>query len=189
MGNDPNSVSVNSFSTSTGMNAPVTTNIGQGAVGGSASAITIVGGPHHGTATLSNGSLVYTPNPGFYGTDTIHYQLCDAYCGLVCADGRLIINIDVDMLVPGGISPNGDGVHDVLYIKGLEKYGDNELFIFNRWGNVVYSAKPYKNDWSGQTSANGVLSGSEVLEGTYFYLLKLGDGEKPLKGSIEVKRK
>jgi len=35
--------------------------------------------PLHGTATvLENGLIQYTPNPGYYGTDVLTYQVCDS---------------------------------------------------------------------------------------------------------------
>jgi LPXTG-site transpeptidase (sortase) family protein len=42
----------------------------------------IVGYPDHGTAQI--GSIIYTPDPGFYGTDVVTYRACDdlGYCVL-----------------------------------------------------------------------------------------------------------
>lgn len=65
--------------------------------------------------------------------------------------------------VPNVFTPNGDGVNDVFAITGLEDYPDNEITIFNRWGNTVYQKKGYLSDWTG----NG------LNEGTYFYLLQI----------------
>ncbi|MFT5918910.1 MAG: hypothetical protein ACI9FU_000712, partial [Granulosicoccus sp.] len=46
-------------------------------------------------------------------------------------------------------TPNGDGKNETFFIKNLDLYEDCMLRIFNRWGNEVYSAKPYLNDWDG----------------------------------------
>lgn len=35
--------------------------------------------PNNGTVTIENGKLVYTPNDGFVGTDTISYRVADAF--------------------------------------------------------------------------------------------------------------
>ena len=68
----------------------------------------------------------------------------------ICADTFFFtISAHNDIFIPNGISPNGDGINDALMIKGLELYPDNEIAIFNRWGNQVYSASPYTNDWDG----------------------------------------
>ena len=61
------------------------------------------------------------------------------------------------------ITPNEDGVNDFLSFEYLSFYPDNEIFIFNRWGNELFRQKNYQNNWSG----------SEYDEGTYFYLLKI----------------
>jgi gliding motility-associated-like protein len=189
---DPQALSVTlmSYSVNTNVNVPVTSTISTGALPFTPSLITITQGPAHGSATISNGVIVYTPNTNYDGTDTVYYSMCDNYCSTVCASAKLVITIESDVVVPGLISPNLDGVHDVLYIRGLSKYTNPELVIFNRWGNVVFSAKPYNNDWSGQSSSGGgKITGSEVLEGTYFYLLTPEEGKKAIKGFFEVKRK
>jgi len=41
--------------------------------------ITVVGNPPHGTATLTpDGVITYTPDPGYAGTDTFFYTICDS---------------------------------------------------------------------------------------------------------------
>ena len=41
------------------------------------------------------------------------------------------------------ITPNGDGVHDIFTITGLDARPDNELHIFNRWGVLVFDTEGY----------------------------------------------
>ena len=60
-------------------------------------------------------------------------------------------------------SPNGDGINDTWVIGNLTLYPENELVVLNRWGNEVYTQKTYNNDWDG----------SQLLDGTYFYILKV----------------
>lgn len=76
------------------------------------------------------------------------------------------IDVDSELLIPNLFTPNGDGVNDQFVIKGLLQYDQSELLIINRWGNRVYHAKPYQNNWDG-----GSLS-----DGTYFYILTLTKG-------------
>ncbi|MBS1547058.1 MAG: HYR domain-containing protein, partial [Bacteroidetes bacterium] len=80
------------------------------------------------------------------------------------------------LVIPAGFSPNGDGIADNWVIQGLEYYPDNDVVIFNRWGNLLYQAAPYLNDWHGQVSAKGALPG-DLPAGTYFYRLSLGNGD------------
>lgn len=68
-----------------------------------------------------------------------------------------------NITIPNVFTPNGDGMNDTFVIPGLEFFEANELTMFNRWGSTVYDKKGYKNDWDG----------SQLNEGTYFYLLKI----------------
>ncbi len=56
----------------------------------------------------------------------------------------------------------------------------------NRHGQKVYEAAPYKNDWDGKTMFG--VEGEDLPEGTYFYILKLGTNEEPMKGYVYIKR-
>ena len=91
-----------------------------------------------------------------------------------------------DMLaMPNGFSPNGDGTNDNFVVMGIEAYLDNELMIYNRWGNIVYKKAGYQNEW------NGDNTGGEALpDGTYFAILKViaGDEEIILKGYVDLRR-
>ena len=71
------------------------------------------------------------------------------------------------------ITPNGDGSNDFWIIDNFDadRYPDNEVLIFNRWGDLVYEAHPYDNEWRGQLFDTG----EEVPDGTYFYILKLNE--------------
>lgn len=74
----------------------------------------------------------------------------------------------VDSIVihlPNIITPNNDGFNDKLVFGGLELYPQNELIVFNRWNNNVFERRGYSNDWDG----------SELNEGTYFYVLRVKD--------------
>lgn len=94
------------------------------------------------------------------------------------------------LTVPSGISPNGDGMNDVLVIKDLVKYPDNEIVIFNRWGDLVFRAKPYKNNWDGKNHSSNQFLSDELPDGIYFYHIKLFGAKQPtVKGTIVLKRK
>ncbi len=89
----------------------------------------------------------------------------------------------------GGFTP-GSGQFGTWIINGIEQYPDNTVQVFNRWGNLVYETEGYNNTdnaWTG--AANGkLLIGTDVPDGTYFYLIDLGDGSKPLSGYVIIKR-
>lgn len=110
--------------------------------------------------------------------------------GCVNSD-TLYLSVTHELKIPSAFSPNNDGWNDVFKILELEAFDNSELTIFNRWGDVVYSAIPYQNDWVGQSNSMSLRVGENVVDGTYFYSLKLTRGaeEKIYKGSVELKRK
>lgn len=85
------------------------------------------------------------------------------------------------------VSPNGDGVNDLLQVDGLQAYPENELKVMNRNGEVVYQAKNYG---AGAKGFDGHDSKGQLqLPGTYFYLLEYTDGKslKRLTGYLILK--
>ncbi|CAL2106343.1 Gliding motility-associated C-terminal domain-containing protein [Tenacibaculum sp. 190524A02b] len=88
-------------------------------------------------------------------------------------------------------TPNGDNVNQTLVFEGLEQYKNNNLEIFNRWGNIVYETDNYKNNWEGKSNGRVTVDGDNNLPvGTYFYVLKLGNDSlsKTQKGWVYIQR-
>ncbi|MFK7983833.1 MAG: gliding motility-associated C-terminal domain-containing protein [Saprospiraceae bacterium] len=90
--------------------------------------------------------------------------------------------------IPRLITPNGDGLNEQFIFDDLANnptlFEKNEIIIFNRWGDVVFQAKPYQNDWYGQNNTGGVLP-----QGTYYYMFKLDLNEgKVIKADITIVR-
>lgn len=82
-------------------------------------------------------------------------------------------------------SPNADGLNDTYIIDGIEKYADNHVYFFNRWGQLVWNAAKYDNVkvvWDGKDN-NGVA----LTSGTYFYVIEI-KGRKVQKGWVEITR-
>ncbi|MES2589183.1 MAG: gliding motility-associated C-terminal domain-containing protein [Bacteroidota bacterium] len=95
-----------------------------------------------------------------------------------------------DLIFASFFSPNGDGHNDTFFIENLKEYPINKLFVFNRWGEVIYQAEPYKNDWDGTMNTPGQLFGNKVPEGMYFYRFEfiIGDFLTQNSGKIILKR-
>ncbi len=142
-----------------------------------------------GTVNISaNGDFSYTPNKGYKGEDKFIYRVCDDGDPLKCAEANVFITIvQSELFVPKGFSPDGDGENDEFIIYGAEKYNVS-LTIFNRWGNIVYENKSYKNEWTGIAN-QGIVIGEKLPDGTYFYMVDLNNGEKPQTNYLIIKRK
>ena len=95
------------------------------------------------------------------------------------------VTLEADLIFPNVITPNGDGVNDVFAIGNLntsmkdldpDRYRNNELTIYDRWGKQVYHAENYDTfmDMTGERGTgiiigDQVFDGSKVTDGSYFY--------------------
>lgn len=84
------------------------------------------------------------------------------------------------LVVYNEFSPNGDGVNDYFKIDCISRYPNNTLQVYNRWGNIVFQTRSYKNDWDGTPNGRAMVQPEDQLPvGTYYYVLDLGDGSEP----------
>jgi gliding motility-associated-like protein len=86
------------------------------------------------------------------------------------------------------VTPNDDGINDTWIIKGIERYLNNNVTIFNRYGDLVYEEEGYDNSnkvWNGKSN-KGVFSGTSLPDGSYFYMVKVGKETKT--GYVVIKR-
>jgi gliding motility-associated-like protein len=151
--------------------------------------VTLCANPYHGTVVINNGgTLTYTPYSGFSGSDSICYTLCDAGIPKLCDEAMVYIEVLAaataeDLIISKTLTPNGDGCNDVWVIDGIEKFPDNKVKIFNRWGDKIYEGAHYNNI---NVSWNGTYRNNEFLpDGTYFYILEI-KGSKTVKGWIYI---
>jgi len=95
----------------------------------------------------------------------------------------VIITVIPNIKFPDGISPNGDGKNDVWIIDFIEEYPDNVVEIYNRWGELLFHADGYQQDW------DGTYEGKELPIGTYYYIIDLNDESvKPFTGPLTILR-
>jgi gliding motility-associated-like protein len=87
----------------------------------------------------------------------------------------------VEITIPNSFSPNGDGVNDVFFIRGLPE--NSTLIIFNRAGRKLFESLSYKNDWDGKDRA-----GNALASGTYWYVLSVFGNPEEQKGFVYLKR-
>ena len=102
----------------------------------------------------------------------------------ICCDTAYVkITVKPDCNVPDVLTPNGDGMNDVLYIDCIDKYPRNEVYVYNRWGTEVFSDIDYQNDWG------GTYNGSLLPDGTYYFIVINRDtGEDLIHGYITIHR-
>jgi gliding motility-associated-like protein len=85
--------------------------------------------------------------------------------------------------IPTIITPNNDGVNDTWQIKNIDLFPNAEVFVFTRWGKLVFHTKNLAaNPW------NGTFEGTLLPTDSYHYVLHLNDGSKPRSGVISIIR-
>jgi gliding motility-associated-like protein len=148
--------------------------------------------PLHGTVVLSaNGDFTYQPVVDFIGTDSFIYQICNSLTPPLCSIATVTIviakNDSCKVFVPNVFTPNGDGIHDYLQIRCLYNYENPEIQVFNRNGNLIFKKDHYGDTdfwgsvdqafWTGRSQHKWNVGNDELPVGTYYYILKLGNGE------------
>ncbi len=85
--------------------------------------------------------------------------------------------------IPSIITPNGDGKNDVWRIENIQLYSNATIEIYTRWGKLVY-----RSDNGNQEPWDGTFKGKELPMDSYHYIIVLGDGSKPIIGSVTIVR-
>jgi gliding motility-associated-like protein len=156
--------------------------------------IELLGEPEIGRINaITGGQFVYSVAEGAFGESRVTYRLCSLECPDDCSEATLFIRVEQEKItstdVPNAITPNEDGVNDrfvfdILDVNPPDRFPDNELIVFNRWGDIVFQQQNYDNSWGGVNQ-----SGEPLPSGTYYYILRLDleDGYI-LRGDISIIR-
>jgi len=67
-------------------------------------------------------------------------------------------------------------------ITALQAYPGCTVSIFSRAGALVYNSINYPKAW------DGTYNGKKLPEGTYYYVIDLKNGKKPLSGPVTILR-
>lgn len=130
--------------------------------------------------SLLNGSASEHPvTVAMTGDATFILRVTDILTGCSSSDSVTIRvkqkeNEEDCIVIHNVITPNGDDVNDTWIIDCIEDFPDNNVEIFNRWGDKVNTFENYDNAnrvWKG-TNYKGEL----LPDGTYFYVLKIKNG-------------
>ena len=117
--------------------------------------------------------------PGWYRVTVTDANGCEEMDQIEIEQSNEITCIKEHMTV----TPNGDGKNDLLNLSCIHTL-QNEIEIFDRWGNVIYTARDYDGTW------NMRKDGQDIPTGGYYYILSvvLPDGKKTMKGSLTIIR-
>ncbi|WP_299255856.1 gliding motility-associated C-terminal domain-containing protein [uncultured Aquimarina sp.] len=134
---------------------------------------------------LGNTNVIGDLNNGEISSDVI---TPDDYEVLTFGSSNRLFDGDLEIFT--AVSPNGDGMNDTFKIQGLSKFPDNELFIYNRWGILVFQKEAYHENQNFEGISEGratISKESELPEGTYYYVLNI-TGVKDRAGYLYINR-
>lgn len=98
------------------------------------------------------------------GVNLFLWVVSNEFCPGVADEVEIFVD---DHVIPTVITPNGDGKNDYFLVRGIDSSRESELTVLNRWGEVLFNASPYLNNWNGIDQ-----NGNELPEGTYYIILK-----------------
>ena len=107
-----------------------------------------------------------------------------------CTDTTSVYLEFIPAITPNeGFTPNGDGINDYWDIKFIDKFPNNVVTIYNRWGVKVFEQKGYHNDDENMRWDGTAKNGKELASGTYYYVIILNEeGFNPITGPITIIR-
>ena len=81
----------------------------------------------------------------------------------------VFVDVLLELDIPSGFTPNGDGINDRWNLGGLDQYPSAEITLFNRWGDVLLTFGSTDGVW------DGTLNGIPVPVGTYYYHIRVNE--------------
>lgn len=137
--------------------------------------ITAFGGAGGYTYNWSNGDTAYRADslaPGTYTVTVTDIGGLSVTETVTIADGTELCGVQVY----NGFTPNGDGKNDYWHIDFLDLFQPNSVSVFDRWGTEIWHGDNYDNV---KVFFDGKNKQGQLLpDGTYFYIIKVGDKMK-----------
>jgi gliding motility-associated-like protein len=144
--------------------------------------LTITGGTQPYTVIWSDGFMTATRSnipDGTYSAVVTDINGCATSIDIIVG----VVGTERCLEVQGIITPNNDGFNDTWKIKNIDLFPNAEVFVFNRWGQLVFNTKNIsENQWDG--TSNGKLLPTD----SYHYTLHLNDGSEPRSGVVSIIR-
>ena len=89
---------------------------------------------------------------------------------------------DDKLFTSGLLTPGSGGLENTWKIINIEQYPTNRVSVYDKNGNVVFSAANFKNNWRGTFKE----SSNPLPAGSYYYVINLNNGEKPVTGWLYI---
>lgn len=81
---------------------------------------------------------------------TTYYARWETQCGLSdCVETTVTITQNFVFMVPNAFTPNGDGINDNFGVITPNTLPFLEFYIYNRWGQLIFTSDDQYNKWDG----------------------------------------
>jgi photosystem II stability/assembly factor-like uncharacterized protein len=84
---------ISNITSNVATNGSITVNVLNGVVGADSSTLSIVTPPIHGSAYDPPGTITYTPDVGYTGSDSLVYRVCSSIDNTICSEATLSFNV------------------------------------------------------------------------------------------------
>lgn len=121
------------------------------------------------TEQLNEGNYSVTISDGANQDTTINFEITTITC---------------EPVVESHFTPNGDNFNDTWEISRIEYFPNFELFVYNRWGQLVHSQANTFIPWDGRSLT------LPTPDATYYFILYLDRANKKefIKGDVSIIR-
>ncbi|MDQ0595459.1 gliding motility-associated-like protein [Chryseobacterium ginsenosidimutans] len=130
------------------------------------------------TVNVTGGTAPYK-----YSMDGINWQDSNMFSNVPRGDSHVFVKdsydcepIDITIVVPNlvnVITPNGDGINDVIDYSALGSKQNLIFNIFDRYGTKIFQADRFNNyKW------DGTIEGKKAATGTYWYSVTWNENDK-----------
>lgn len=133
-------------------------------------------------STNSHDSIISVASQGNYWA-----QVKDFNC---CVNSDSVYVKVFEYFIPNAFTPNGDGLNDVFRVVGLYKNIDFKMYLYNRWGQLLFESDDIDKGW------DGTSKGLYCEPGSYVWILNVSflgqdiitQGDIVLKGTVTLVR-
>lgn len=150
---------------------------------GTSAQLNAVGSPQGGTYSWTpEGTLSCSDCANPIATPTVTTTYTVTYTSELGCSETDQVTVTVLTSVPTGFTPNGDGTNDVWNIPNADQYPDMEVYIYNRWGNLIFESIGYREPW------DGTNNGKDLPAASYYFVIDYKDGSEAINGTVTIIR-